>query len=172
MELEDYLPDDAAKGAFEYTNLASVARYYNMDMMVESFIEKHNPCNVIYFGAELESAYFRITEKTALGKAKFYEIDLPEVMDARRKVFGENQDEKLIAGDMFSMDWLAKIEDKTLPTIMLVSGVFQYFMDGDIPGIRMILKTGFILKPMSASTQRFLEREDFLNLALCVAMQM
>ena len=70
------------------------------------------------------------------------------------------------------MDWLAKIEDKTLPTIMLVSGVFQYFMDGDIPGIRMILKTGFILKPMSASTQRFLEREDFLNLALCVAMQM
>ena len=132
LELEEYLPDDATKGAFEYSNLASVARYYNMDAMVISFIEKHTLCNVIYFGAGLESAYFRITEKLGTDKAMFYEIDLPEVIETRRKVFGENPDEKLIGGDMFALDWLGEIKERSLPTIMLVSGVFQYFLEEDI----------------------------------------
>lgn len=132
LELEEYLPDNASKGSFEYTDLASVARYFNMDKMVSTFIEHNAPCNVIYFGAGLESAYFRLTEKLGTDKAKFYEIDLPEVMDARRRVYGENPGEKLIGGDMFALDWLKDIEDKAFPTIMIVSGVFQYFLEKDI----------------------------------------
>lgn len=67
-----------------------------------------------------------------MGKAKFYEIDLPEVIKTRRRVYGENQDEKLVSGDMFSLDWIEEIQDRNLPTIILVSGVFQYFMEEDI----------------------------------------
>ncbi|MCR5491343.1 MAG: class I SAM-dependent methyltransferase, partial [Bacilli bacterium] len=132
LELEPYLPDKATKGSFEYTNIASVARYYITDRMVEDFIEAHGPSNVIYFGAGLESAYFRISKKLGQGKAFFYEIDLPEVIETRRKVFGENENEKLIGGDMFSFDWASGIADKGLPTIMIVSGVFQYFLEEDI----------------------------------------
>lgn len=132
LELEKYLPKDVAKGSFEYSNLASVARYYHMDAMVSDFIIRNAPCNVIYLGAGLESAYFRLREKFGLGKAKFYEVDLPEVIKTRRSVYGENQDEKLVSGDIFALDWIKKIEDKDLPTIILVSGVFQYFMEADI----------------------------------------
>ena len=132
LELEPYLPPDAGKGAFEYTNLASVARYYNMDEMVNTFVQVHTPCNVIYFGAGLESAYFRLTEKIGLGKAKFYEIDVPEVIETRRKVFGEQTDEKFVAGDMFALDWVKEIDNPSLPTIMLVSGVFQYFTEPEV----------------------------------------
>lgn len=132
LELEKYLPEDVAKGSFEYSNLASVARYYNMDAMVSNFVKMHSPCNVIYLGAGLESAYFRLREKFGLGKAKFYEIDFPEVIKIRKKFYGENQDEKLVSGDMFALDWIEEIEDKKLPTILIVSGVFHYFMEQDI----------------------------------------
>ena len=132
LELEKYLPNDVAKGSFEYSNIASVARYYNMDAMASEFIKMNAPCNVIYLGAGLESAYFRLREKLGLGKAKFYEIDLPEVIETRRRVYGDNPDEKLIGGDMFALDWIGEIEDRSLPTIILISGVFQYFMEADI----------------------------------------
>lgn len=132
LELERYLPKDVAKGSFEYSNLASVARYYNMDAMVSGFITANTPCNVIYLGAGLESAYFRLRERFGPGKAKFYEIDLPEVIETRRRVYGEHQDEKLISADIFALDWIGEIEDRSLPTMILASGVFQYFMEADI----------------------------------------
>ena len=50
-------------------------------------------------------------------------------------VYGENQDEKLVSGDMFTLDWVEKIENKDLPTILLASL-------GDVLGlmIRVILR--------------------------------
>lgn len=132
LELEKYLPRHAEKGSFEYTDLASAARYIIMDEMVADFIKRNSPCHVISLGAGLESAYFRLTERPGTGRALFYEVDLPEVIDARRKVYGENPGEKLISGDMFAMEWAGEIENRTLPTVLIVSGVFQYFREEDI----------------------------------------
>lgn len=132
LELEPYLPDGAARGSFEYTDLASVARYYNMDEMVASFIEANAPCNVVYLGAGLESAAFRLTERLGAGKVTFYEVDLPEVIETRRAVFGENPGERLVGGDMFALKWIDAVEDASLPAIILVSGVFQYFEEAEI----------------------------------------
>ena len=41
LELEPFLTDDAAKGASQYSNMASAARYFNMDRMVTAFAEKY-----------------------------------------------------------------------------------------------------------------------------------
>ncbi len=104
--------------------MASVARCYNMDAMVKSFIERNGACNVIYLGAGLETAYDRIKSATAT----FYEVDLPEVIEARRTALGARPNEVLIGGDMFDMKWADTI-DKNAPAILVVSGVFQYFME-------------------------------------------
>ncbi len=103
-----------------------------MDKVVKNFILSHDKANVVYLGAGLESAYFRIKDQIGVHNAYFYEVDLPEVIETRRKVFGENKNEKLIAGDLFALDWASEIKDKTLPTILIVSGVFQYFQEADV----------------------------------------
>ena len=51
LELEPDLPQGADKGASQYSNMASVSRYYNMDKMVASFAGKYEACNVVYLGA-------------------------------------------------------------------------------------------------------------------------
>ena len=75
LELEPYLPEGAAKGSSQYSNMASVSRYYNMDKMVAAFAGKYEACNVVYLGAGV---------------------------------------------------------DATLPTLLVVSGVFQYFHEEEI----------------------------------------
>ena len=123
VELEKARPDETIlKRSSEYSMIASAARYYNMDKMVLEFAEKHGPCNVVYLGCGLETACYRLKNV----KAKFFEVDLPEVIKKRRNILGECENEILIGGDLFALDWVGQI-DTTLPTITLASGVFMYF---------------------------------------------
>ncbi|MCR4562939.1 MAG: class I SAM-dependent methyltransferase [Bacilli bacterium] len=132
LELEPYLPKGAKKGSFTYTNLSSVARYYNFDKIVLDFTKEHEKCNVVYLGAGLESAYFRLREKVG-NQVHFYEVDLPDVIKTRREVYGgDNENEILISGNLFDLKWADKLIDLSLPSIFLVSGVFQYFHEEEV----------------------------------------
>jgi O-methyltransferase involved in polyketide biosynthesis len=138
LSLEKYIPDDTIqKKSSEYSLMASVARYYNLDSMTRAFIKKNGKSNIIYLGAGFETAYYRLHEQIAT----FYEIDLPDVIAARRMVLGEQTNEVLIAGNIFDMEW-AKQVDKSIPTLLIASGVFQYFKeDGVIQFINDVKKT-------------------------------
>ncbi len=130
LELEQYLPNKSIEeNSNEYQLLASVARYYNMDRMVKKFINNNPICNICILGCGLETMYSRLDYKQ--DSIKFYEVDLPEVIESRRKVLGEGENEKLIGCSLFDLSWADGI-DKTIPTLMIVSGVFQYFHNEDI----------------------------------------
>lgn len=140
LELEPYLPPDAAKGSSQYSNMASVARYYNMDRMVTAFAKKYTECSAVFLGAGLETAYDRLHEK--LPGVYWYECDLPEVIEARRKVFGKRESETTIPADMFRMEWAAEI-NKSLPVILIISGVFQYFHEEKVTAFIKNCKAAF-----------------------------
>lgn len=131
LSLESYLPLGAEKGSSEYSDMASVARYFAMDKIAESFFSSFEECNIAYLGAGLETAYDRLLGKTGGHQVHFYEIDLPEVIEARRKVLGERENETLIGEDIFKMAWADKL-DPSLPTLLIVSGVFQYFHEEEV----------------------------------------
>ena len=121
LSLKQYIPtDNIEKNTTEYFYMASVCR-------------QHVQSNVVFLGAGLETAYNRINNV----KSNFYQIDLPNVIDTRKKVLGNADNEKLISGDMFTLDWVKEI-DTSLPTMIVVSGVYQYFDEGKI--IEMIKK--------------------------------
>ena len=69
-------------------------------------------------------------------------MDLPEVIEARRRVLGESKNEILIPGDMFDFAWAEDI-DKNLPTLVTVIGVFQYFAEEKVIGFLKRLKEVF-----------------------------
>ncbi len=140
LELEPYLPEDAAKGSSQYSNMASVARYYNMDRMVTAFAKDHPECNVVYLGAGLETAYDRMHGK--LPGINWFEADLPDVIKARRKVFGQRERETTIPGDMFRMEWAKQVDD-SLPTLLVISGVYQYFHEEEVVGFIKNCKSVF-----------------------------
>ena len=131
LKIEEKFTSGISKGSFEYTNMAYGARYYNMDKMIIKFIEEYKICNIVLLGIGLETAYDRITQKCGPGEVNYYGIDLPEVIEIRKNVFGKRKQEILIAGDMFEMKWKDQI-DTSIPTLLIVSGVFQYFFEDKI----------------------------------------
>lgn len=128
LEMEDLIKNkEIDKKSSEYAMIANVARSYNLDQMAEEFIDKHDRCNIVNLGVGLETSYYRIERKNSL----FYEIDLSEVIELREKIMKEGENEKFIKGDLFKLDWSNEL-DTTLPTLMIVSGVFQYFHEADV----------------------------------------
>jgi O-methyltransferase involved in polyketide biosynthesis len=125
LSLEKYIPDDSIqKKSSEYSLMASAARYYNLDSMAQAFIKENGECNIVCLGVGFETAYYRLNEQ----QAAFYEIDLPDVIAARRTILGEQTNEILIAGNIFDMEWVKPI-DRSISTLLIASGVFQYFKE-------------------------------------------
>ncbi len=141
VSLKKEMPyEEIASKSSEYFQMAGACRFYNTDRMVKTFIDRHDKCNIINVGCGLETSYYRINP--APGKAVFYEMDLPEVIAARRKVLGESEYEILIPGDMFEFSW-TEIIDKGLPTLVTVIGVFQYFEEEKVISFLKQLKEFF-----------------------------
>lgn len=128
LSLKQHIPTNSIeKNTTEYFYMASVCRQYTIDKKIVRFLEEKKQCNVVFLGSGLETAYNRINNN----KNNFYQIDLPNVIDIRENVLGNAKNEKLIKGDMFNIDWIKEI-DKSLPTLIVVSGVFQYFHEDKI----------------------------------------
>ena len=131
LELEEKIPAKTLEKIWntssEYTMLASVARYYNFDEIIKNFMARHKKCNIINLGAGLETAVFRLQADSTM----FYEIDLPEVIEQRKNILGAKENEKLIGADLFELEWVKHI-DTSLPSLLTVSGVFQYFREEKI----------------------------------------
>ena len=138
LSLKAEMPyEEIASKSSEYFHMAGACRFYNTDRMVKAFIERQVKSNIINVGCGLETSYFRIEPDPE--KAVFYEMDLPEVIEARRKILGESENEILIPGDMFDFAWTEGI-DKSLPTLVTVIGVFQYFEEEKVIGFLTHLK--------------------------------
>ena len=141
LELESAIPGDSIQeGSNEYTMIASAARYYNLDQMARAYIAAHPVCNVVNVGCGLETMFWRVGPDAP--DARLYEMDLPEVIDARRRILGASERDELIAGDAFDLSWAGCI-DTSLPTLIIVSGVFQYFHNADVIGFIADAKKAF-----------------------------
>ena len=142
LSLESKIPAETFeriwKSSSQYTMLASVARYYNFDEMIKDFCAKHEKCTIINLGAGLETAAFRLAEINA----PFYEIDLPEVIALRKNILDTRENETLIGADIFKLEWTYGI-DTSIPSLLIVSGVFQYFREAKVLTFLSELKQRF-----------------------------
>lgn len=121
--LKQYIPENnIEKNSIEYFYMASVCRQKTIDKKIIEFLSNNEKSNVVFLGCGLETAYNRINNS----KDNFYQVDLPNVIEIRKKLLPEGKNEKLIRGDMFSLEWVKEL-DVSLPTLIVASGVFQYF---------------------------------------------
>lgn len=141
LELEAAIPGNSIqRGSNEYTMIASAARYHNLDQMARTYVAAHPTCNIVNVGCGLETMFWRVGPDAP--DARFYEMDLPEVIETRRRILGEPEHDKLVAGDAFNLSWTDGI-DTSLPTLIVVSGVFQYFHNADVLGFIADAKRAF-----------------------------
>jgi len=123
------------KNAMEYFHMASVCRQQTIDTLILKFLNAQRKCNIVFLGAGLDPAYDRIRNR----EANFFQVDLPEVIAIRKRLLGHASNERLLSGDMFALDWI-KAMDCSLPTMITVAGVYQYFKTDDVIAMIRMMK--------------------------------
>lgn len=120
------LPKDARAitGESEYTLLASAVRSRQVDLATQRFLSQNPEGCVINLGCGLET----LAQRNSNGKAKWFSLDLPEVISMRETLLAPCVYEERLAFSMFDTTWIERVKSICKgPYLVVASGLFYYF---------------------------------------------
>lgn len=144
----DYAKFDKAK----MSKIGCIVRARYFDECVKRFIESHKNAVVINAGCGLDTRYERLREWSEskgianFESARFFELDLPEVMEKRKELLQECAQDRFLACSLLDSSWVEAMQKeletltpkqslKSAPCIIVIEGVLMYFSVQEILGI-------------------------------------
>jgi O-methyltransferase involved in polyketide biosynthesis len=118
-----------------------ILRNLEFDHYARSFLARHPDAAVVHIGCGLDSRFERVDD----GKVEWYDLDLPEVIEQRRKFIGdEGERYHLLAGSAFDSAWLDKVSaHRQRPFLFLAEGVLMYFEEAQVKSLVLMLRDQF-----------------------------
>jgi len=108
----------------EYFILAAAVRAANFDREIKVYLKENPEASVVSIGSGLETTFFRVDN----GKLIWYDLDLPEIIELRRKYVPPHERVRTVARSCFDYSWTGQIDyDRGKGLIFIVGGVFYYF---------------------------------------------
>jgi O-methyltransferase involved in polyketide biosynthesis len=109
------------------SQLAWVARSLHVDTTITNFIKIHPYATIINIGCGLDTTFERIDN----GQIRFYDLDLPDVIDLRKKFFTDNERRRSLSCSFLDNTWFHQIENQN-GVLFIAAGVFYYFEEKQI----------------------------------------
>ncbi|MGC4117912.1 MAG: class I SAM-dependent methyltransferase [Myxococcales bacterium] len=109
-------------------DLAWVARPWQFDRRVRRFQAQHPKGVVVNLGAGLDTSFSRLDD----GRLRWFDLDLPEVIEIRRSLIPETERSRCIARSLFDPSWMAEIGDPEDGVCLLSAGCLFYFTEADL----------------------------------------
>ena len=110
-----------------------------MDNEVKKFITKYPDCVIVSIGCGLDTRFLRIDN----GKIRWYNLDLPEVIEKRKIFFEPNERVTDIAKSAFDSAWTKDIKLEGKKLLIISEGVLMYFEEQQIKQFLEILTDNF-----------------------------
>jgi O-methyltransferase involved in polyketide biosynthesis len=111
----------------EISQIAWIARCKRFDQIVNDFIKKHPYGTIVNIGCGLDTSFERINNNTI----RWYDLDLPDVIELKRKFLKETDKRKFISSSFLETDWFDDI--LIIDHVLFIStGVFVYFEENVI----------------------------------------
>ena len=95
-----------------------------IDQEVKAFIAAHPNAVAIQLGAGLDARFQRLGRPTI---SHWYDLDLPQAIDLRRKLIEEGERNTYLATSLFEYEWLDTLKAENKPIIIIIEGVLMYF---------------------------------------------
>ena len=123
----DYSPFDGAR----LSEVGCVVRGWYFDNAVRRFIRNHIHPVVVNVGCGLDTRYQRAGQGTGV---TFYDLDLPEVIDLRRRLIPESPENPYIAASLLDTNWMDTLRARhpEASFIFVVEGVLMYFYEKQV----------------------------------------
>jgi len=134
LRLNKQFPDLLKKQSnqTEYTLLASACRAVNLDNVTRRFLAEHPKGTVVNIGAGMETAFSRVDN----GKVRWYDLDLPSVIEKRRQYICETERNKFIPLSVFDSSWMRRIDQMNPSAVLIIAaGLFYYFKEETVVGL-------------------------------------
>lgn len=107
---------------------AAVVRARIIDQCAQAFLERHPDGNVVNIGCGLDTRFHRMDN----GRAEWYELDLPPVIDLRARMIGPTPRTHLLGFSALDSEWMDAIENHVEACLFTAEGVLPYFAEQDV----------------------------------------
>ena len=120
-----------------------IARTIMLDRQLKDIIKKNPDTVIINIGAGFDDRFTRVDN----GKIWWFDIDLPDVIFARKKAFEERDRVTMIAGNVLENTWCEKVVEqlkgRSAKPVFIAEGLFMYFTLDQIRTFLEVLKDNF-----------------------------
>ena len=108
-------------------------RAKRLDEWSADFLARHPDATVLHLGCGLDSRMLRLAPPAGV---RWFDVDIPKVIEVRRRLFAEPAGYHLIGASVTDPDWLADVPADR-PVLVIAEGLFPY-LDGD--ELRLLLR--------------------------------
>ena len=100
------------------TNLPWLARARQFDDRIREFLSRQPDGTVVNLGAGLDTTFARIDN----GRCRWFDLDLPEVIDLRRALIPETDRSTCVAARVLEVDWMNRLPPTEDGSLLFVAG--------------------------------------------------
>ena len=144
---------------------AVITRMGVFDRKAREFLARNPGAVVVHFGCGLDTRFERVDD----GRVRWYDLDLPDVIDLRRKLIGgEGGRYHLLAASAFDDSWLETVSQSGKRAVLFMAeGVLPYFEEAQVKALVLKLRERFPGSELVCDAQTpFIIRSDNLQLAM------
>jgi methyltransferase (TIGR00027 family) len=133
----------------DYSQVAIVLRSRDFDRHARDFLARHPEAVVVHIGCGLDTRFERVDN----GQVEWYDLDLPDVIELRRKLVGgeglamsevEGARHHFLACSVLDSAWLDTVSAHgNRPFLFLAEGVFMYFEEAKVKSLVLTLRDHF-----------------------------
>lgn len=134
----DYDFSTIARNISVISQLAWIARSLHTDRTIQEFLKRHPCATIVNLGCGLDTTFERIDN----GRLYWYDLDLPDVIELRKRFIQESDRRSVFACSLLDDAWLREL--KTADSILFLAlGVFYYFEESAIKGFLIKIAEAF-----------------------------
>ena len=118
------------------------------DVWVREFLGRYPEGAVVEIGAGLNTRFERLDN----GRVHWYDLDLPDVVELRRRFFTNSERRMTLAASVLDPDWIETVRRSPGPYFLVAETVFVYLEEGQVKAALRQIASGF-RKSRSHSTR-------------------
>lgn len=128
VEMVETIDYDFSRFDGSMSLIGSVLRTRIFDHWISRWLHSHPAGTVVEIGAGLNTRYERLDN----GQARWFELDLPDALDLRRRFFADTERRTLLAGSVLDEDWLDTVAATGGPWLFVAEAVLIYLPEPDV----------------------------------------
>lgn len=123
----------------EKTVVMMCMRAKKLDSYAREFLSRNPGCVVLHLGCGLDSRCLRVDD----GKVEWYDLDMPDVIDLRRKFYEESGRYHMISSSVTDLKWIESVKAQGRPVLVIAEGLLMYLKEEEVKALILRLKEAF-----------------------------